>query len=78
VLVANCSAMPQGFFTWQVTDNPELGLFRVKLTRNAHLAEMNSVWPVSPSAARCGAGIESHQKVMFVGDRKSLLPSLKN
>jgi hypothetical protein len=30
--------MPQGFFTWQVTDNPELGLFRVKLTRNAHLA----------------------------------------
>jgi hypothetical protein len=27
--------MLQGFLTWQVTDNPELGLFRVKLTRNA-------------------------------------------
>jgi hypothetical protein len=38
VLVANCSAMPQGFFTWQVTDNSELGLFRVKLTRNARSA----------------------------------------
>ena len=36
MLVANCSAILQGFVTWQVTDNPELGLFRVKLTRNAH------------------------------------------
>jgi hypothetical protein len=68
VLVANCSAMLQGFLIWQVTDNPELGLFRVKLTRNALLvllknctrsrpqgrnADYTTEWIPGPLGASC-------------------------
>ncbi len=34
--------MLQEFLTWQVTDNPELGLFRVKLTRNGQTAKLDT------------------------------------